>query len=86
MYFAAKLHIIPVDDGVTYNFCYRTFWIIGQFLSVVCFFPPSLICFIIELKFFPHFKSIKLFHDFVYESWSKSSLLQSQAKAATSCK
>ena len=41
MYFAAKLHIIPVDDGVTYNFCYRTFWIIGQFLSIVCFFPPS---------------------------------------------
>ena len=28
----------------------------------------------------------KLFHNFVYEPWSKSSLLQSQAKTATSCK
>ena len=41
MNFTAKLHVITMNDGITYHFSYGTLWIIWQFFSIFSFFPPS---------------------------------------------
>lgn len=43
MNFTAKLHVITMNDGITYHFSYGTLWIIWQFFSIFSFFPPSFV-------------------------------------------